>query len=67
MVQFEEASSIGRVELMFQGGFGAKRCTLGFVDQASGRAIQTTFYPQDSNALQRQVPVGQRAHLNAFE
>lgn len=53
MVQFDGPTSISRVELMFQGGFSAKRCTLGFVDKATGKTIQTCFYPSDSNALQR--------------
>jgi hypothetical protein len=53
LLSFASPVSIAELDIQFQGGFSAKRIDANISTDGKSFATATTFYPVDSNALQR--------------
>lgn len=52
-IEFEEPRLVEELQLMFQGGFAGKNCSIEVCrDQQTGFEKHQDFYPEDSNKLQ---------------
>jgi len=54
LMQFQEDECVGRVEMMFQGGFVARQCDIcvKMIEDGGGWRVVGSVYPADCNDLQ---------------